>query len=97
MKVRKIVPFSLKMLRCRARAIPIYYGIYSRPFFLKASLEFGVWRLEFGAWSLALGVWRLELEFGPNAHAHACANNADTDEIPAMYGKQALFTGAFSA
>ena len=87
MKVRKIVPFSLKMLRCRARAIPIYYGIYSRPFF----------EGELGVWSLALGVWRLELEFGPNAHAHACANNADTDEIPAMYGKQALFTGAFSA
>ena len=56
--------------------------------------------MEFGAWSFALGVLRLELEFGPNAHAHACANNADTDdlyEIPAMYGKQALFTGAFSA
>ena len=45
--------------------------------------------LEFGAWSLALGVWRLEfgalefgawslvsrLEFGPNAHAHACAKH----------------------
>ena len=30
-------------------------------------------RFELGVWSLALGVWRLE--FGPNAHAHACANN----------------------
>ena len=41
--------------------------------------ELGVWSLEFGAWSLALGVWRLE--FGPNAHAHACANNTAQDYL----------------